>query len=713
MHRTVPTTLLFLLFQTIGWGQTLDGFTSASVETQHNLEATFLALPRAQNAERFLQHLTEEPHLAGSPESKNVAEYINSSYREWGLNSELAEYQVYLPYPKSVTLTLVEPDSITLSLEEPFWKFDKDSYDKKAVTPFNAYSPSGEVTAQVVYVNRGLPEDYEKLEELGVDIKGRIALVRYGGSFRGVKAKVAEEHGAAGLIIYSDPADDGYMMGDIYPQGPARPPDAIQRGSLLYIFNYPGDPLTPGYAATKNARRLKHNEAKSLAHILTSPISYSQAKLLLANLAGPEVPERSWQGGLPFRYHVGPGPAKMQIKLEMEYQIRPIYNVIATLPGSEHPEQQIIIGNHHDAWVYGAVDPSSGTATVMEIGRSLSELMKTGWRPKRTIILAHWDAEEYGLIGSVEWAEEHRENLMKNAVIYINIDSAVSGENFGASAVPSLDDFIQDIVKGVSDPTTKDPIFGRWWQRQNEDEYKRLGKVVPDTAQVEIGRLGSGSDYTAFLQHSGIPSLSMGFGGRYGVYHSQLDNFFWMQNWGDPTFEYHAAMAKIGGLAALRFAQADIFPFDYADYADAVIKHTEELEKSLKKKFLKVEIDLTPVREKAEEWKKAAELLNSNIDSLLAAGQNNSRLNSDLMQIERALTSSSGLSGREWFKHQIYAPGFYTGYAAKPLPAISEAADAGDWSAATKGMDEVMKRLQSAIDLTQHAVHISATSKNE
>lgn len=702
MHTTALTTILLLLLQTTAFGQ-LTGFTPASAERQRNLEADFLKLPHAQNAERFLKHLTEEPHLAGSVGSKNVAEYINSQYRKWGLDSKLAEYHVYLPYPKSITLTLLEPDSITLNLDEPSWRFDKDSYDQRAVMPFNAYSPSGEVTAQVVYVNRGLPDDYDKLKELGVDIRGKIALVRYGGSFRGVKAKVAEEHGAAGLIIYSDPADDGYMMGDIYPHGPARPPDAIQRGSLLYIFNYPGDPLTPGYAATKNANRLKYGEAKNIARIPTSPISYSQARLLLKNLAGPEVPERSWQGGLPFRYHVGPGPAKMQMHVEMDYQIRPIYNVIAAVPGKEQPEQKVIIGNHHDAWVYGAVDPGSGTAAVMEIGRSLSDLMQTGWRPKRSIVLAHWDAEEYGLIGSTEWVEENRENLMKNAIIYINIDAAVSGDNFGASAVPSLDDFIQTITKDVSDPRTKQPVFERWWQRQNEDEFKRLGQVVPDTARIELGRLGSGSDYTAFLQHSGIPSLSMGFGGRYGVYHSQLDNFFWMQNWGDPTFEYHAAMAKIGGLAALRFAQADVLPFDYADYAAAVVRHTEELEKSLKTKFLDVEIDLNPVREQAKKWEKAAESLNSKIDSLIAAGQSHAQLNSMLMQLERQLTSAQGLAGRPWFKHQIYAPGLYTGYAAKPLPAIAEAAEKGDWNTAEQDMDVLLQRFGAAIDLTQRA----------
>jgi N-acetylated-alpha-linked acidic dipeptidase len=682
--------------------QTITGFTSQSEEAQRKLEQQFLSFPKAENNEKYLLFLTEEPHIAGSPQSKTVAEYINSKYLQWGLNSKLVEYQAYLPYPKKIRITLLEPDTLELNLKEPSWRFDKDSYDTRVVTPFNAYAPSGNVSAQVVYVNRGLPEDYEKLEELGVDIQGKIALVRYGGSFRGVKAQVAEEHGAKGLIIYSDPADDGYMRGDIYPYGPSRPWDAIQRGSLQYLFKYPGDPLTPGYAATKNAKRLTHEEAGNIPNIPTAPISYGQAQYLLQNIAGPEVPE-GWQGGLPFRYHVGPGPAKLHLELEMDYQIRPIYNVIAEIPGTREPEKKIIIGNHHDAWVYGAVDPNSGTSVVMEIARSFSELLKTGWQPKRTIIIAHWDAEEYGLIGSTEWVEEQQADLAKNAVLYINIDAAVSGQNFSASAVPALDRFIQEVVKEIEDPKTKESIFERWWQRQNKKEYKRLRKTVPDTAATKIGRLGSGSDYTAFLQHTGVPSLMMNFGGKYGVYHSILDNFFWMKNWGDPTFEYHATMSKIGGLTALRFAQADIFPFNYADYADAVVKHLEELEKSLKEKFLEVKIDLTPAKEKAREWKEAADSLNKKIESAIAAGTIQPQVNDRLMQIERDLIGAKGLPGREWFKHRVYAPGFYSGYAAKPIPGVAEPAEKEDWDTAKQELSLFITVLERAIQTTKKA----------
>jgi N-acetylated-alpha-linked acidic dipeptidase len=702
MFRSNLLLTVFLLFSNTVFGQTITGFTFQSSEAERELEEKFLALPRPENTERYLFKLTEEPHIAGSPESKAVAEYINSKYLEWGLDSKLVEYQVYLPYPKSVQVKMVAPDTVTLNLVEDSWRFDKDSYDSHAVTAFNAYSPSGDVTAQVVYVNRGLPDDYEALAELGVEVRGRIALARYGGSFRGVKAQVAEEHGAAGLIIYSDPADDGYMRGDIYPNGPMRPENAIQRGSLLYIFNYPGDPLTPGFASAKNAKGLKPAEAGSITKTPTTPISYSQANLILKNLAGPEVPD-GWQGGLPFRYHVGPGPATIHMKLEMDYQIRPIYNVIAEIKGSAEPDKLVVIGNHHDAWVHGAVDPSSGTAAVMEIGRGFGELLKSGWRPKRTIILAHWDAEEYGLIGSTEWVEEKKAELAKNAALYINIDSAVSGENFDAGAVPSLDRFIQEVVREIPDPKTQQTVFQRWWVNQNKKEYKRLKQTIPDTAETKIDRLGSGSDYTAFLQHVGVPSVSMGFGGRYGVYHSILDNFYWMKNWGDPTFEYHAAMAKIGGLMALRFAQADVYPFNYADYADAIVKHFDELEKSLKGKFLKVEIDFTTAKEKAREWKAACDSLNMKTKSALEYGNVSPEMNNALMQMERQLLGASGLPGRDWFKHRVYAPGSYTGYAAKPLPGISEPADNQDWDGAKRELSVLIEVLDQVIATARKA----------
>ncbi len=700
--RTTLVAMVMLCAQAAS-AQTISGFAKDSQAAQLSLEQQYLNIPSAENLERYLLQLTEDPHIAGSPASKQVAEYINAKYQEWGLQSELVEYEAYLPYPNAVELTLLQPDSIRLNLQEPVWPHDKDSFDERAVMPFNAYSPSGDVTAQVVYVNRGLRDDYDALEELGVDAKGRIALVRYGGSFRGVKAKLAEEHGAIGLIIYSDPEDDGFRNGDPYPFGPMRHEDAVQRGSLLYIFKYAGDPLTPGFAATKNAKRLSPAQAENMPRIPTTPISYGQARLMLENLAGPEVPN-GWQGALPFRYHVGPGPAQVRLKLDMDYQVRPIYNVIARIPGSEQPDKEIIIGNHHDAWVHGAVDPNSGTAVVMEIGRALAELVKTGWQPRRSIVIGHWDAEEYGLIGSTEWVEEHKQRLVENAVLYLNIDAAVSGEKFGAGAVPSLDGFVQEVVKGIEDPTTGKSVFERWWARDNKKAYKKAGETLPDTAKARVGRLGSGSDYTAFLQHAGIPSVSMGFRGRYGVYHSILDNFFWMKSWGDPTFKYHETMSKIGGVMVLRVAQADILPFDYANYATAIEKHIDDLEKSLQDKFTSVELDFTNLRAKVADWKTACEELNTQIVSSLDAEHNYESLNSTLLTLERALTNPKGLPGREWFKHRIYAPGTYTGYAAKPLAGIAEPAEKEDWQAANQELQVLMNVLDSAIQKTRTLV---------
>ena len=683
--------------------QNIAGFTPDHSRIQNKLEKDFLKLPKAQNNRKYLHFLTEEPHFAGTPASKRIAEYLRDQYRSWGFDAHLEEYRVYLPQPQNIQIELVEPDSIRLNLRENTWIRDKDSYDSRAITPFNAYSPSGDVTAQVIYANRGLPDDYNRLDELGVDVKDKIVIVRYGGSFRGVKAQVAESHGAAGLIIYSDPADDGYMKGDVYPDGPMRPAEAIQRGSLLYIFKYPGDPLTPGVAAKGKVKRLPAARAGNVPHLPTTPISYGEARKILAALAGPEVP-RGWQGGLPFRYHVGPGPAKVHLNLDIEYKIRPIYDVIAKIEGSEEPDKWVIVGNHHDAWVYGAVDPNSGTSSLMEAARSIGELLKTGWRPKRTIIFAHWDGEEPGLIGSTEWVEEHYAELQKHAAVYFNVDVGVAGPNFSASAVPSLDGFISDIAKKVTDPTSGNSVFERWWQRQHAKQAAKWNDGVPDSASVRVGRLGSGSDYTAFLDHVGIPALSMGFRGRYGVYHSILDNFYWMSHWGDPTFEYHAAMSKITGLAVLRFAQADVLPLDYARYAATLFRHARQLESAWKEKYDSVALDLTLLENRIEQWQELSGKLNKKIKAVLAEGKSATGLNELLMQSERDFTTEPGLPGREWFRHRIYAPGFYTGYASKPLPGIAEPVEQNKINIARKELRTLLRRMDAVIQTTETAL---------
>ena len=700
----------FLLISTAPWmssAQSIYGFLHQSTDQQRALEETFLQLPQPRNCETYLFALTEEPHHASSEGDWKTTQYVDRKLKEFGLETRIDEYHVYLAYPLAISVELLEPDSMQFDLREPGWAWDKDSYDSRAILPFNAYSPSGEVTAQVVYVNRGLPEDYETLEEMGVEVQGRIALARYGESFRGVKAKVAEEWGAVGLIIYSDPADDGYMKGDIHPRGPMRPWEAIQRGSVQYIFQYPGDPLTPGYAAKENAKRLKVDEAKNLPRIPTTPISYGDAQHILKNLAGPVVPiESGWQGGLPFTYHTGPGPAKVHMSLQMEFDVRPIWNNVGIIHGSEEPDRKIIIGNHRDAWVYGAVDPSSGTSAVLEIARSFGQLLEKGWKPRRTILFQFWDGEEYGLLGSTEWVEEMKADLTKNGVIYINIDSAVSGEKFEAGTVPSLDEFVREVTREVQDPKTKETIHSRWWKHQDKKREKKFPGEAPDTAGARLGRLGSGSDYTAFLDHVGVSSVSLGFRGPYGVYHSILDNFYWMKQWGDPTFEYHATVAKIGGLMALRFAEADVYPFCYEEYAQAIVDHIKKIEKQLVENGDTTKIDLRPAIEKASQWKETASELTSRIRSALAADKGDQSVNDYLLQIERDLTDPTGLPGREWFKHRVYAPGFYTGYDAKPIPGVAEAVDQKAWETARKELGVFMKALDRAMQTTQRALDL-------
>lgn len=680
--------LVFISF--VIQAQNLTGFLGENIQRQIEWEKKFLSIPKSQNCERHLFILTEEPHPAGSEAGYKVAFYIDSVFKSYGLNSKIVDYWAYLPYPEEVVLEMTQPSRIKFDLKETSWLWDKDTYDDNIFTFFNAYSPDGEVEAQVVYVNYGLPEDYEKLKELGIDVRGKIVMARYGKSFRGVKAKVAEENGAIGLIIYSDPMDDGYMKGDVYPRGPWRPEGAVQRGSIYYMFEYPGDPLTPGYPATKDAKRISPEQAKSLPKVPTMPVSYGIAKVILENLSGPVVPEE-WQGGLPFAYHTGPGPTKVKMKIKSNWKIRQIKNVVAELRGFEEPEKKIIFGNHHDAWVYGAVDPNSGTAVMLETARALSELVKSGWRPKRSIVFCAWDAEEYGLIGSTEWVEDNYNDLVKNAIAYINVDVAVSGKNFGASAVPSLDRFIEEVIKSVDDPETGNSIFVETWKNQN----KNSSSNPSDTARIKIGRLGSGSDYTAFLDYAGIPSIDMRFTGPYGVYHSQLDNFYWMKNFCDPTFKYHETMCKIVGIALMRLSSADYLPFNYVDYADEVEKYVNQIEKNYGAKLKSNGIDFASVKEKLKLFKIYA-------DSLFRI--RNSLVKIELQKIEQKFTRKSGLPNRDWYKHRIYAPGYYLGYGSQPLPGISEMLYSGNFDAVKReiklleeAIEDVIKEMQTIL----------------
>lgn len=640
------------------------GFTAENAAAQKQYETDFKEHVSAERSRHRLRHLSEEPHLAGTENSRKVAEYLRTEFESYGLQVQVYEYHVYLPYPLEVHVEMVSPvQHVALSKEES-WKWDKDSYETEIVAGYNAYSPDGDVTAELIYVNRGLPEDYQILKKRGISVAGKICIARYGGSYRGVKAKVAGDNGAVGLILYSDPKDDGYMRGDVYPRGPWRSEDAIQRGTVKYIFQHASDPLTPGWAATKDAERLPIAEATDLPKIPVVPIAYRDAKPFLQALAGMNVPSE-WQGGLPFAYHIGPGPAKVRIKIRCDHSTRPVYNVIATLEGTEYPDQWVILGNHHDAWVYGAADPGSGTTALLEVAQCLGELAKKGMRPKRTIVFAAWDAEEFGILGSTEWVEELKLMLQEKAIAYLNVDIAATGGRFYVSAIPSLRELIREVTQHVIDPQTLKSVYERWRTAQ--------GKEIP-----QVGNLGSGSDHSPFVGHAGIPAISMGFSGAYGVYHAMQDNFFWMEHFGDPTFQYQAAMSKIWGLLALRLANADILPFDYETYATDLMTPLKLLQNAGSES--KIAQGVKTLDDLLTEWQQAAGLLNQALVRYLAADDLSqiSEVNRRLYQLERRLTSETGLSLRPWFKHLIYAPGLNTGYAAVVFPGVNDAIGYGE-----------------------------------
>lgn len=640
------------------------GFAAENAITQKRYETEFKERLSVERSRRKLRYLTEEPHLAGTENSRKVAEYIRAEFESYGLQVQVYEYHVYLPYPLEVHVELVSPTQHLAVSKELGSEWDKDSYETEIVAGYNAYSPDGDVTAELVYVNRGLPEDYEVLNALGVSVEGKICIARYGGSYRGVKAKVAGDNGAIGLILYSDPKDDGYVRGDVYPRGPWRSADAIQRGTVKYIFQHASDPLTPGWAATKDAERIPIAEATDLPQIPVVPIAYRDAEPFLKALAGSNVPSE-WQGGLPFAYHIGPGPAKVHIKVRCEHSTRPIYNVIAKLEGTEYPDEWVILGNHHDAWVYGAADPGSGTTALLEVAESLGELAEEGVRPKRTIVFASWDAEEFGILGSTEWVEELKTELQQKTVAYLNVDIAATGSRFYVSATPSLRELIRDVTENVIDPKTLKPVYENWKTRQDRE--------IP-----QIGNLGSGSDHSPFVGHAGISAVSMGFGGAYGVYHAMQDNFYWMEHFGDPTFQYQVAMSKIWGTIALQLANADVLPFDYETYATSLMVPVKLLQNSGSE--IKIAKEVKALDALLTEWQQAAGLLNRGLARYVDSGNFSdiAEINRRLYQLERRLIDEEGLPSRPWFKHLVYAPGLNTGYAAVVFPGVLDALEQGD-----------------------------------
>jgi N-acetylated-alpha-linked acidic dipeptidase len=759
MHRSAVIAVLF--FATLSLApfgahvvaddQPLYGFSAESSRDERQWEEKFRAIPDPANLRSYMQRLSARPHNVGTAYDKDNAEWLASKFKEFGLDTHIEEFDVLYPTPQERAVELIDGGpKFTAKLQEPPVSIDPTSSQQDEQLPtYNAYSIDGDVTAPLVYVNYGIPEDYEQLERLGVSVKGAIVITRYFHSWRGIKPKVAAEHGAIGCLIYSDPHEDGFVPGETFPNGPFRPADGVQRGSVADMPFYPGDPLTPGVGATKNAKRLEIKDAATITKIPVLPISYGDAQPLLAALGGHVAPA-SWRGGLGITYHVGPGPAKVHLKVKSNWDIRPIYDIIAKIPGSKFPGEWVIRGNHHDAWVNGAEDPISGQVALMEEARALGELLKSGWKPKRTIIYCAWDGEEPGLLGSTEFAEEHAEELRAHAVAYINSDS--NGRGFlGVEGSHTLEKFSNDVARDITDPETRLSVWKRnqlnaiakAGSHEDREEIRKDREEIRNRRDLRIGPLGSGSDYTAFLQHDGVASLNIGFGGedQGGIYHSIYDDFYWYTHFSDTDFVYGRALAQTGGTTVLRLADSDLLPFEFGDFADTVQTYLNDLKKlsehmleEIRERNREIEegvfqavndprrpmvapktetvpphLNFAPLENAAEalarsagEYKKSFDHANANGGAALAAASV-ADINKLLIESERKLTTEEGLPNRPWFKHQLYAPGFYTGYAAKTMPAIRESIEQKQWKQADEAIVVVARVLQDEAALISTA----------
>jgi len=676
--------VLLLIPTTLGVREdTLEGFSLAHRNKLKPVEARLIETIRAENCRTQHRIFTREPHMAGSVRNYELAQYVAKQWKDYGLEDvQLIEHPVYLPWPIRYEATLVGANE-KLSLKEDPIPEDKDSYNKDVGIPYCAYSADVDVTAPVVYVNSGNPEDYDLLAKRGVDVRGKIALARYSMpySYRGFKALTAQRHGVAALLLYSDPAEDGYKKGDVYPRGPWGPESHLQRGGIVYDFNLPGDPRTPGWASVPGGRFLPAESAVSMPTVAAAPMSYKDARRLLEKMTGPAVPPE-WQGGLPFTYHLGPTSDKLHLVIQNDKKVRSIWNVVGRLRGEERPNEWVVLGNHRDAWVFGGVDPSSGTATLMETARAFGELKRSGWKPRRTLIFASWDAEEFTLTGSTEWGELEAERLKAGALAYLNVDSSSSGSSFAAAAVPALANFLRDVARDVPDPSGGS-IYDKWLAQ------------TKDAREPEVTtRLGSGSDYTVFLNFLGVPVADLTFDGPYGVYHSIYDSFNWVDTVGDPGYRYHAAMGRYWAVAALRLSECDYVPLDYAAYAQEVQRYLDETEQLAR--GLKVDVDLTPARTAAKAWEKNSRMALEVARNAVAAGDVTQveRVHRGLMKVERALLDPEGLVGRPWFKHLIYAP--RPTYKASVLPALTEAIEARDQSRVKLEVDRLTRALTRA-----------------
>jgi N-acetylated-alpha-linked acidic dipeptidase len=717
--------------------QTITGFSQNNAAIQFKTEQAFDATLNAAHIGATIKLLSSKPHNLGSAGSKEVADTILNRYKSYGFDAHIETFTVLFPTPKTRILEMIAPEKYKALLKEPALKEDATSSQENQLPTYNAFSADGDVTASLVFVNYGLPQDYDKLAEMGIDVKGKIVIAKYGNSWRGIKPKVAQEHGAVGCIIYSDPMSDGYYRGDVYPKGPFKNEFGVQRGSVMDMPIYPGDPLTPGVGADSNAVRIaSHNEASNLLKIPVLPISYHDAKPLLESLDGPVVPD-GWQGALPITYHVGAGKTQVHLKLEFNWDMVPCYDVIAMIKGSQYPDEWVMRGNHHDAWVNGASDPISGQSALLEEAKALGELLKTGWKPKRTIVYCSWDGEEPALLGSTEFAEEHAKELQQKAVVYINSDDNARGF-LSAGGSHALKPLMDEISKKVIDPQTHVSVFERWKANKiantSSEKTKKEVLAKPD---LELGALGSGSDYSPFLQHLGIPSLDLSYGGEAngGDYHSIYDSYDNYRRFKDPTFEYGVALAETAGRAVLRMADADILPFDFANvyatannYATELINSVNDMREStatenqlLKQKIYQLASDptktFTAPQPKSEvpyldfsSLQNALTGLKNSTDTLaILLKKSNEKIpensNIQLYRAEQQLLLPNGLPRRGWYKHSLYAPGFYTGYGVKTLPGIREAAEQRNWKEA---QDEIAATAEAIKRLAEYlnAIHL-------
>jgi N-acetylated-alpha-linked acidic dipeptidase len=690
----------------------LRGFTDDSAAAARAREAQLRAVPSSDRLHEYMTAMAGEPHVAGRPGSRRVAEYALDKFKSWGLDAAIETFEALMPWPTERALEIVAPAPQSLAIREPSLPDDADSADADSTPTFNAYSADGDVTGEVVYVNYGMPADYQRLAEMKIDVKGKIVLARYGGGWRGIKPKVAYEHGAIGCLIYSDPRDDGFFQGDVYPGGPYRPEQGVQRGSVMDMPVHPGDPLSPGWGSEPGARKLAQSEAETILKIPVLPISYGDALPILRGLKGPVAPE-AWRGSLPVTYHVGGGPVRVRLKVGFDWQSRPLYNVVVRIPGSTFPDEWIIFGNHHDAWVNGAEDPTSGAVALMEMGRGLSELLKGGWRPKRTLILALWDGEEWGLLGSTEWAEKHAAELRDKAAVYINTDSTGKGW-LSAGGSHGLQRLLNDVAKDVADPRTGKPVFEEARRRNvlSTPEAQRANAQADPSFRIDP--LGSGSDYTPFLQHLTVSALNLSFGGESagGIYHSMYDTVRWYTTFSDTDFTYGKALAQLTGTLALRLADAAVLPFQFIDTADTLGRYVSELE-SLAAEKPDAKVDLAPVRDAVNALRRAGEAYERSFNGVgrvpetKLAGRSELRdLNRLLIGAERRLGNSDGLPRRTWFKHQIYAPGFYTGYGVKTMPQIREGLEEGRYTEAQGGTRTVAAAVRALAEQVDSAAKI-------